>query len=535
VSTEILYNGINLFSGVASTPFVGRTLEPIRYGSIWGTLEVFSLEGQITGLCSDGLSEIIQKSQVILNGLSSTEFGEFSIVDNGTQIVSKPYVKVRSFNLEEDITVGIKPFQIELEAYEEDFFSGYYGVVDPTNDISYEETQEGNILINRTCSARGFNTSASALQNAIDYVQSTISTILPVSSILIEKNGTIASPVLTSVTEEINRLEGSYSLTKKYASNARGPNSGFLFEISYDISYSETEGVYQISANGSLTAGIGSTVSDLRLAFEKVKLYELCRQAMSKYNGLNINPNPLNLNVTENLRDSSLSFSASFNTDTIASDIDFTYDVSIELNDLVDLANVSFNGSVRGRLGQNARWNKIKQFYETVDVFGICQSALQEEFAGRKLTIKPSSYSSDFDERNGEIRINASFLEIHEKNKWSHLFRSFDYSLSFAPGVKIKHKIQTLSNGSKVFDINSASRSSCSISGTAAILNECSVNSIVNDIKSVMLSILAEYNISNYFVESISVTEGKEKKAPSYDFEMTVSYLENKQNLFLGG
>ena len=535
MSTEILYNGINLFSGVASTPFVGRTLEPIRYGSIWGTLEVFSLEGQITGLCTDGLSEIIEKSEIILSGLSSTQFGELNIIDNGTPVVTKPYVKVRSFNLEEDVTVGVKPFQIELEAYEEDFFSGYYGVIDPANNISYEESQDGDILINRSCSARGFNTSSSALQNAVNYVQSTISTVLPVSSILIEKNGTITSPVLTSISEEINRLEASYSLTKKYAANAKGPNSGFIFEISYDISYSETGGVYQISANGSLTAGVSSTITDLRSAFTKVKLYELCRQAMIKYNGLDINPNPLGLNVNENIQESRLDFSTSFNTDVLASDIDFNYEVSIDLSDLADLSSVSFNGTIKSRLGQNIRWSKMKDFYQTLDVFGICQAALQEELPGRNLTTKPSSYSSEFDERNGEIRISASFSEIHEKNKWPHLFRSFDYSLAFTPGLKIKNKVQTINGGSKVFDINSVSRSSCAISGTAAVLNECSIDSIISDIKELMISLLSDYGIVDYFVESISVTESKEKKSPYYDFEMTVSYNEIEEDLFLGG
>jgi hypothetical protein len=534
VATDILYNNISIFSGIAPVPFVERSLEPIRYGSKWGTTEVFSLNGQITGSCDAGLEEIINKSNIILSRVSPTS-ASLQIFDNGSLIVDKPYAKIKSFNLEEDITVGIKPFSMEFEAYEEDFFDGSYGVLDPINEISYEEGGEGDIIINRSCSARGFDTDSSALQNAIDYVQSLHLTIIPVQSILIQKNGSVLSPSLISIEEEINRLEGSYSLTKRYSCNANSPNSGFIFKISYDIQYSEIEGVYQVTASGSIIGNVFSDISDLRSAFGRLNLYALCRTAMFKYNGLEINPNPKSLNVGEEKTESALSFSVVFDTDLIASDIEYIYDTVISLDASADLCKVDFNGTIKSRKGQSARWGDIKNFYKTIDVVSICQTALSNEFIGqsRILALHPSSFESDFNERDGAISISASFNELHKKNKWSHIFRNFDYSLEFNRGLKVKHKIQTISNGSKVCDINSKTRSSCSVSGTGTLLNcSYSAEEISFQIKGVMQSILAENFISDYFVESISITEDLSKGLGVYGFSMSVSYYDS--TTFLG-
>ena len=534
MATDILYNSVNVFSGVAPTPFVERSLEPIRYGSKWGTRETFSLNGQITGQCDDGLEEIINKSNIILTRISPIS-GSLQIIDDGTLVIDKPYAKVRSFNLEEDISVGVKPFTIEFEAYEENFFTGSYGVLDPVNTVSYEETNDGEIIINRSCSARGFDTDSLALQNAIDYVESAISNFAPVLSLQIEKNGTISTPVLVGVEEEINRLEGSYSLSKRYLCNAKSPNSGFVFQISYKIEYSETEGVYQISADGSMVANLNSTISDLRNAFSRLDLYALCRSAMFKYNGLNINPNPISLTVNEVVSESRLDFNISFDTDLISSDVDFLYDTAISLDALTDLCSVSFDGTIRGRRGQSVKWARIKSFYDGLNIASICQSAVFNEFIGdnRTLQLHPSSFSVDFNEREGVISINASFAEVHKKNKWSHLFRSLDYSLNFDKGLKVRKKVQTVKNGSKAFDMNSRARSSCSISGSGILVNcDSSYSEVSGKIKNMMQSIFAENLVGNYFVESISITEDLSKGAGAYSFEMSVSYFDSSG--FLG-
>lgn len=534
MATDILYNNVSIFSGVAPTPFVERSLEPIRYGSKWGTTETFSFNGQITGACDDGLAEIIDKSNIILSRISPVS-GSLQIIDDGNLIVDKPYAKVRSFNLEEDVSVGVKPFTMEFEAYEADFFTGSYGVLDPKNQISYEENSDGEIIINRSCSARGFDTDTLALQNAIDYVQSLHSAVLPVSSMLIEKKGSISSPVLVSAEEEINRLEGYYSLTKRYSCNANSPNSSFVFQISYDIQYSELDGFYQITATGSIIGGLSSSIFDLRSAFGRLNLYALCRSAMSKYNGMEINPNSKNLSVEEDLSASSINFTVVFDTDLISSDIEFLYDVDISLNALTDLCSVDFNATIKSRRGQKVRWSSIKNFYESINVASICQTAVFNEFVGgnRILGVAPSSFNSDFNEREGVISISASFVENHKKNKWSYLFRELDYSLDFKRGLKLKNKIQTVSNGSKVFDINSRARSSCSVSGSATLLDcNSSSETVAGNIKKMMQSILAENYVSNYFVESINVTEDISKGAGAYSFEMSVSYYDG--NPFLG-
>lgn len=77
--TEITYNGINPFEGVAPTPFVSRTNEFIQAGERWGVKDIFTLNGQITGQCLTFEEKIALQNQIINN--FSKDFQQFKIYD----------------------------------------------------------------------------------------------------------------------------------------------------------------------------------------------------------------------------------------------------------------------------------------------------------------------------------------------------------------------------------------------------------------------------------------------------------------------
>ena len=86
MADKILYNGVDVFSGVSPTPFVSWGQENIEYGSRWGATTSLSLLGQITGRCDD-YNDLINKQNRLLSGFSQ-DFHSLSIIEDNTTMIS---------------------------------------------------------------------------------------------------------------------------------------------------------------------------------------------------------------------------------------------------------------------------------------------------------------------------------------------------------------------------------------------------------------------------------------------------------------
>jgi len=532
MSTIIRYNGINIFNGIGPVPFVSRNFEPIRYGKKFGAKEVFTLEGQITGSCSTSYLDILNKSTTLFNNLAS-DFKRFEIISNGVTVVDKPYAKVVSFDLDEDKTFSIKPYSITFDTFDDNnFLAGDFGVLDPSNEIQYSEGQNGELSITHSISARGFKTTKDPLQNAIDYVNANSNLGSEILTSRINKNGAISSPVLVSVTEQVNRLESSYSLTKKYVCDARRPNSGRVFNSSVDISYDEESGIYTADFSGSIQGGFNtgnlgsSNMDEIRDALKTLDFYAITNTNFKKKYDFDLNPIILNLKIDENETERSISFSCSFNSDRGAGVAYMEADYTVSYDDVSELYQVSASISIKGKKSQKAKWGDIKSFYENLNVQALCQNAALQEDGSVRLEQYPNSFSVSFDERNSTITVDASFNQINPQNFWSNQFKNLDFSLELNTSKDIILPVQTVYNGAKVIDIEAKTRPQISINGSLSPINPCSSTELYSSVKNFALSIISRYlgSASGYFLESIEVSKEGNDSGQAYNFNISVSY-----------
>lgn len=532
MSTIIRYNGIDIFNGIGPVPFVSRNFEPIRYGKKFGAKEVFTLEGQITGSCSTSYLDILNKSTTLFNNLAS-DFKRFEIISNGVTVVDKPCAKVVSFDLDEDKTFSIKPYSITFDTFDDNNFSaGDFGVLDPSNEIQYSEGQNGELSITHSISARGFKTTKDPLQNAIDYVNTNSNLGSEILTSRINKNGAISSPVLVSVTEQVNRLESSYSLTKKYICDARRPNSGRIFNSSVDISYDEESGIYTADFSGSIQGGFNtgnlgsSNMDEIRDALKTLDFYAITNTNFKKKYDFDLNPIILNLKIDENEIERSISFSCSFNSDRGAGVAYMEADYTMSYDDVSELYQVSASISIKGKKSQKAKWADIKSFYENLNVQALCQNAVLQEDGSVRLEQYPNSFSVSFDERNSTITVDASFNQINPQNFWSNQFKNLDFSLELTASKDIILPVQTIYNGAKVIDIEAKTRPQISISGSLSPINPCSSTELYSSVKNLALSIIGKYlgSASGYFLESIEVSKEGNDSGQAYNFNISVSY-----------
>jgi len=531
---SIFYDGKDLFSGIGPTPLVSRNFEPVRYGAGFVAKETFTLNGLITGnmglddFCKNSYGQLINKSNTLFSRLSK-DFKEFEIKQNGSTLFKKNFAKVTAFELEEDKTVIIKPYSITFETFDERYFFESFGVLDQSDEIQYSEGKDGQISITHSVSAVGFKTSISPLQNAINYVADKCVLGDGIATSRIARNGIIQNPVLTSVEEQVDRLQSSYSLVKKYICDSRAPNSGCVLNFSVETSYDEQSGIYSTSLNGSVQGGLDgdngnfSNMEKIREAFSKLDLYNLANSFFRKKYSLSLNPNMLNLKIDEKEVELSLSFSCSFDSDMGASSVYMDADYSISYDNLSELHEISASITIKGKNSQKNKWSELKDFYETLNIKGLCQKELSNE-GGGPLENYPKSHSLSFDERNCVISINASFMEVNPRSVWRD-FKNLDFNLQTSFSKNIILPIQTVYDGAKVVGINCKTRPQVSINGSLNTNKVCEASELYSEIKNMSISIIRKYikNSGQIFIEDVKVTRDL-ASGQTYNFNATISF-----------
>ena len=530
----IFYDGADLFSGIGPTPLISRNFEPVRYGVGFVAKETFTLNGLITGdmhldnFCENSYVQLINKSNTLFNRLSK-DFKEFEIKQNGDSLFKKNFAKITSFELDEDKTTIIKPYSITFETFDERYFFESFGVLDQSDEIQYSEGKDGQISISHSVSAVGFKTSISPLQNAINYVAEKCVLGDEIATSKIARNGAIQKPVLISIEEQVDRLQSSYSLVKKYVCDSKAPNSGCVLNFSVETSYDEQSGIYSTSLSGSIQGGLDedndnlTNMEKIREAFSKLDLYNLTNSFFTKKYSLSLNPNMLNFKLDENEVELSLSFSCSFDSDVTASSVYMDADYSISYDDISELHEISTTINIKGKNSQKNKWGELKTFYETLNVRGLCQKELLNE-GGGPLQLYPKSYNLSFDERNCVITVSASFAEVNPRSVWKN-FKNLDFNIDATFSKNIILAVQTVYDGAKVIGINSKTRPQVSINGSLNPNKVCQQSELYSEIKDMSISMIKKYikKSGQIFIEDIKITRDI-SSAQTYNFNVTVSF-----------
>jgi len=370
------------------TPLVGQGVDPVYVaGSVDHFRDTVDLVGMLTGENLSGLQ--LQKMKMI-SGLLS-EFETLTIT-NDTANKTFPSSKANSISFGDSDLTTILPYSITFESYSSGTFSEFYGINSPQDRWDFSET-EGRITdVNHTVSAKGVKVdSTSALVNARNFVTGRTTGCLDLS--LFQTGG--GNSFLISRTENVDKSNNSYSITENYKySTSEDPisNSG-VTTCNTQISFDNEAGVnvkVNASVQGSMDANKGGTGLLHTGIFTQDEAKTIAVQAVAAslsdfesgaYTFISRGPK-----------------SSSFNIDTGANKIDFTYEFSDNSNldqdgNVLHIKNTSISASkddskitvgVQGELRFNAPFDAMgtgdpatgERFKEVDSVYsGIAQSS----------------------------------------------------------------------------------------------------------------------------------------------------------------
>lgn len=519
--------------GVVS--IVGRSTEPVRYGVQWAQKEVFQIVGQLTGVCTGDFSSLVQKTTQLVNNFTP-DFQTLQIYDDAGLVDEFNYCRVTNVSIDSNRFYRAVPFTVTVESYNQEQFSGVFGVINPSNEINYVENQDGTVEITHSVSAGGFNTSAgasNALQNAQYYVESQADFIPAniIEPIFITYQN--LAPCLKSVEEVVDRFNCTYSLTKKYVLNQAGQGYPTL-NLTANISYNEEQGFYIVDLNGSVIGCQDADFAVTRAQFLTLDLYALALTALKRStsdNSVSLNPNYLTKNIDEVEQDNTINFSISYTSDVLAGNAYFEFDTTVSYEDLTTNYEVSLQGTIKGFGGQYASWQNVLAVYDSLNLVAECNAALNQEVGtAAVLNPYPTNYNVDFNQRESTITISISFANL--KYPYVNDFRAFNYTVDVTPIINLEIPIQTLNNGTKIFNIDSKLRGTIAVRGAAISVDGTDQTA---NLKNIGKSIIASY-FNNFFLESniVEKTFVGGEKGDSYTFNTVGSFsFENyPSNLF---
>lgn len=456
----IKYDNLAVFDGLAGTqpiPFVSKTQEPIRYGSHWGQLSTYNVNGQITG---DGQALWNAKNNII-NGFKK-DFRAFEVSEGGDKFVDVTGV-IKNINFEESKYYGIVDYSISIEAYEESLFSGTYGVLNPVDQISYTHTEQEEIEITHELSAKGFQTSnqtngSNALSNAKSFVHSRRDTWKSKAKphfATAAVDFSAVEPILVNTTESIDRFEGTYSLTDTFVFSKTG-TSAVIEKKSISVESGIAKEVITATIDGEIYVGKSGQLSTARNHLKNTDHYSIansqCPDSVDLYHV------PANFDINEDEKTNTISYTISYDNLDIFDDATlsgaangtkgayFDYDVTVNKDALTDIVSTSVRGTVRGRGNAIHRRKNIQDYYNNEMVNspnnGIsgylytCMKATYDSVIGTARTPNPypTSISISSGNANGEIQISAEFSD----EDFVDGFLSTDYSVKVQTAMPIK-------------------------------------------------------------------------------------------------
>jgi len=482
----IEYNGSNPFSGIAPTPLVARSLTPVG-SNRYGLKDSITLNGVITGDCNDGFQSIYEKYITLTNRFSDN-FKDLQILENGSGIYTADYAYVKSISITDNKWWGIIPFSISLDAYDSDSFqSGKYGVSSSQNQFAFSENDDCTVSITQNVSAVGFNTSTGAYYNALNYVSSLTGWSDQVSPAFITGG---VSPVLISVAEKPNRMQGSYGATLSYLYDKGGniPNTSGLFK--YSLEKSSGVDKTSVKINGEFIGGQKIDNSILRQNFDQIDFHSI---ASTSFQDVGLFREPVSFSSTENLSGNEISFSVEYS-NLIQEDPYFVDKTKVTYDCLSNTVKMTVGGTVKSH-NICSGFALAQNYYENIDVSGLAASNWADYGSG-DLNYNFTSHSYSEDRVGKSINFSYGFSnEDYGPSLLDDCLEDFNYSLSFTPSIN-QYSAKPILDGEgawAVTDMGFKKRARFSTNGSARVTECCSEESALAMTKTRLNQISSEY------------------------------------------
>jgi hypothetical protein len=405
----IKYNNKRIpVSGTGPTPYISLSDDVITYGDRWGISQRIVLNGVITGNSFDdlytaqtGLVDIFSSSYKVLKVLEGADdtvvTGEVAAFSGcsvqGVSFDNAPYNKVVNYS-------------VELVSYPSGltgFFSGNYGILDPKDEINITPGSDGVGTITHSVSARGFV--INTIDDAIDNVKSYVASRTGVSRILtlplatsIDNSGSF-TPVLVSISENLDRLNLTYSIEESYrfktitgdSESAQNYSFNNYNLVSYSTSLTSGAGDDFVTASiqGEIKAGITGATGDALISglinqLSGLNPYAVISGKYGSPNGFKFCEDPIEVSINEdrkarkvgfNISYDNLEFYSSANDQIVFNGCYLDATISHNIDDLSSIDTLEVRGEVKCRGSVSNKYAKSLDYVTELFTAGTSPSA----------------------------------------------------------------------------------------------------------------------------------------------------------------
>ncbi len=488
---KILYDGEDAFYP-QPTPLIQLDEESIYINELWGRGEGINIIGQLTG-CS--FESIVDAQYNILNKFNkpfqSLQIWQIDGANSGI-VFQKDLIEIQSINFDQNRWFGVLPYTISLSCYPSGLFSGYFGILEPSDIWEFNEESNENLVATHSISCQPFNTSSgpsNALSNARNWAfgrSGLNSTIYP----LLISGININTFCLISQNETIDRFNGTYSLIETYINDLARTGYGL---VRYTTDINSGNNIISVNLNG-VVRGAFQNIDSSRQAFSQINWVAVAnKEYNSVFNRNDLNPIPLTQNINEDPFEAEITFNYSFDNSNLPSVwFDYTVDLQVGTNGLIT-ANI--NGTVYARGGDTASklsrtlayssginlYNLVLPFYNSFDASSIIP-----------LNSVPISDGKAINQTDGTVDLNATF---NNRNSTINVLDIFDANIEVIPSlaqVDAKPVLDGLGTYS-IVNLKYGSRAQISIQGSALVNNNYSSNDGIAAVKNAAYNLFLQY------------------------------------------
>jgi hypothetical protein len=521
----IYFNG-NLILSNQPVPFLGFNYNNIVYGERWGREETYTLDGFLTGCSKEELEEA--RTNVLAD--FNNAFGNLYI----SGIFQTGFVEIKSISFDNSEYIGILPYNVSFSHYPSGSFtgvnhSGYFGVLDPSDEITFNQTDNGIVEISRSISAKGILTQSgknSAIDNAINFVRSR--TGVWINPVLIDYEADIEKYLATSE-ESINRISNTVSLSQTFYFDPLDPAQAnvinrYTYDITEDLSKQPV-----VSYQGQIDAGRYGLLEDVRTKYKNFKktipiVYELSE------------------NITEDPKINRLTYSFSFLSGIDANSItdvadDFTITVKESSN--TSLFEVSIDGGLEAKKGCiSERFSLVENELNSVERsnfhFNYCEKIYKDFYDTSRLSFQdwedikislnqiPKTYNKTFSEKRRTASYNAIF---DDRFTLANTIYNFDSSININLSID-KKAVKEHYTGGKYFaqDLGFSSRETLNVSCSAKNANP------ETDLKTFIESELLKLSFNSngiVYIEEENYNKNERNQQASYSKRISYNPIES--------
>jgi hypothetical protein len=423
MKAKVTYNGNKVWGdqpsvmGDQPTPLFSKSVEYIQAGERWCQVENWTLNGTVIG-CD--FQELENEKNKITTAFSNG-FGPIEISQEENFFM--PLVEIKNIEFNESDYIGSLQYTINFLYYPEQSFSGdnhngYYGVINPSDSITYTENDDGILEMKREISAKGIMTDSNKntpLNNAKNFIAYR-KTILPQPFLIKNQitNSSIMNYYLVSSEESFNRITNQITLNQIYRTDITSANGNIINR--YVISEDEEVGeINKISYKGEINAGKYGDMENVRNLYKTFK------------NTLNFQF-LISEEITEDNYIKKLTYTLSFYKNIDQNnfpEIEDNFTISLSESEDSSLFSASLQGNIKANFGCiETRLNKVKNVFSSIKQtnfnFSLIQSFYDNFYStsrGSKqskpstvnLQSKPLSIQYEINEFDNTISYSASF------------------------------------------------------------------------------------------------------------------------------